>query len=446
MSLLSWPFWAMTLLGWGVLHFIPRLRRAWVLAALSIVVAAGAGWAHAVEVFALCAGAGIVVVCRQRFADRWWATTALPAIGVASAAAVIVWPKVDAAIEHGFLGVDRVTSIGVVGGTGLLTATYVAMQAVAYVVESAKHPRAVAVTDPVNVVGFFSHLAAGPLVRIGPHLKEIHRPTRTEVADLSGGLELMAGGAIKKIALADPFLALCRTAHDLPLWPKVLIFAATPIAVYFDASGYVDLARGAARVLGVNLPKGFSRPLTRTRNPSEFWRRWQTHLMTWFRTYIYQPVYERAGRAGPALFVTFLLAALWHGVSLVWLLMGAVYPLVVGLERWSMRWRYGAVFRRSLVFVHFSGMAYLVAASTYWPIAHTTQPFRGVAPPIGDVVVRCIITAAALYVFDRDERARQLHGDSRPLTLTRSLLLGLGIVMLIVGSGSPSSHFVYASF
>lgn len=447
MSLASWQFVLLSLVGWIAVRAFGAGSRPYVLVLLSAAAIAPAGPSTV-------AGAGailVVTVMFVRFGHRLsprLATIAL-AVVVSALVVVVMWPKVrvidlaDPLNLSGFSG-----SIGFVGASGLFSLTYLSMQAMAVVVESWRDPRVseAGVLETVNTVAFFSHSNAGPLVRPAAFVRELRQPGVPTSDDAFAGFELMLIGAVKKIAFADPYMTIARSARGAPLILQLALFAVAPIAVYFDASGYIDIARGAARCVGVTLPKAFARPLTKTRSPSEFWRRWQTHLMGWFRTYVYHPIRNKTGSAAFAIMVTFVCAALWHGVSVLWLVVGAVNPLLFYVERRSTGWQHGHAVRVSLVWLQFAAFAFSVGMATFWRTVENASALVEQAPASLDVAVLCCLMTCAMWLTDLDDRSRQRFGDRRPMTYARAGVLAIAILLLVLNSGGPASRFVYQGF
>ncbi len=169
-------------------------------------------------------------------------------------------------------------------------------------------------------VSFFPQLVAGPIVRASellPQLQERPRITRNQVSD---GLFLIATGLVKKLAIAD-YLALgivdrvfVEPDKFTALEVVVALYAFT-MQLYCDFSGYTDVARGSAKLMGFELPRNFDRPYQAT-NPAEFWRRWHMTLSRWLRDYLYFPL--GGSRVGPVraywnLALTMFLVGIWHG-------------------------------------------------------------------------------------------------------------------------------------
>ena len=196
-------------------------------------------------------------------------------------------------------------------------------------------------------VSYFPHLLAGPIVRARRMIPQIENmKRRIDPVQLNEGLELILIGLFQKVAVADALAPLTTSVFDqfgdgkghgpgwLSLWLACL---ASVIQFTFDFAGYSNIARGSSKLLGIELPYNFRQPLTRSRNFRDFWRRNHMTMMSWFRDYLYRPLYRRrAGRLYNSLIlcVVFAASGLWHGDSLVWLTWGFVMGGVVAVELW----------------------------------------------------------------------------------------------------------------
>jgi D-alanyl-lipoteichoic acid acyltransferase DltB (MBOAT superfamily) len=189
-------------------------------------------------------------------------------------------------------------------------------------------------------VTFFPHLIAGPIMRgdeLLPQFDSGGEPTRERTRR---GAWLIASGLAKKTIFADYLLA--PFVNDVFAEPGVASGAAHLLAVYsfafqiyFDFSGYTDMARGLACVLGFELPHNFQEPYL-SRSASEFWRRWHISLSRWLRDYLYIPLGgNRSGpmRTGINLLLTMLLGGLWHGAGWNYVVWGGLHGLLLMVER-----------------------------------------------------------------------------------------------------------------
>jgi D-alanyl-lipoteichoic acid acyltransferase DltB (MBOAT superfamily) len=315
-------------------------------------------------------------------------------------------------------------------------------------------------------VSFFPQLIAGPILRGSELLPQLARGDAPTPERTRRGLWLLGSGLAKKVILADfllaPFVGDVFRAPGVGSaafhWVAAWSFA---FQIYFDFSGYTDMARGLALLLGYELPVNFLEPYL-SRDPSEFWRRWHVTLSRWLRDYLYIPLGgNRRGesRTHLNLLVTMLLGGLWHGAAWNFVVWGALHGVWLMAHREISRrgdpdrplgWRdvprvfatFNAVsvawvFFRTPTFAEanqfLAGMAGL-GAGTGWPVLPTA------------IVVAC----AGLHVL---ERWMRLHG-ARLREAARDRWWGwpleaaaLGaIVGLAVSVGGAGSEFIYFQF
>ena len=180
-------------------------------------------------------------------------------------------------------------------------------------------------------VSLFPQLVAGPIERASNLLPQLHGTPRIKRQDVSDGLSLFVVGLFKKIALAD-YLALyvdpVYASPDSYQAPALLLATfAFAWQIYFDFSGYTDMARGIGRMLGIRLMLNFDNPYLAT-GLGDFWRRWHISLSTWFRDYVYIPLGgNRHGelRTYVNMVLTMLISGLWHGAMWTFVIWGAVH-------------------------------------------------------------------------------------------------------------------------
>jgi len=189
-------------------------------------------------------------------------------------------------------------------------------------------------------VSFFPQLVAGPIVRAAHFLPQLERQPRFDDANAQRGLFQILAGLFKKLCIADllghgvvdPVFA-NPTAHT----SGTLLIAAYAYAfqIYYDFSGYSDVAIGAARMLGFDLPINFNRPYLAT-SLRNFWRRWHISLSTWLRDYLYVPLgggTSSVWKTSRNLAIVMLLGGLWHGAAWGFVVWGAAHGFLLGLGR-----------------------------------------------------------------------------------------------------------------
>lgn len=186
-------------------------------------------------------------------------------------------------------------------------------------------------------VCLFPQLVAGPIVRY-EEIEEQLKARPFGMQQISQGMERFAVGLGKKILLADVLGQLCsaylETAHSSVLFTWMYAIA-NMLQVYYDFSGYSDMAIGLGRMFGFSFPENFSYPFT-SRTITEFWRRWHISLGSWFRDYVYIPMGgNRRGRLRQMfnIAVVWTLTGLWHGAAWNFVLWGAYFGILLILEK-----------------------------------------------------------------------------------------------------------------
>ena len=195
--------------------------------------------------------------------------------------------------------------------------------------------------DPIAFgayVALFPQLIAGPIVRYVDVARELeNRSTGWE--DLSLGLRRFLVGLGKKVILADNFALLTKLFRESGE-PSVLFYWMYAIAfafnIYFDFSGYSDMAIGLGRIFGFHFPENFNYPYL-SKSITEFWRRWHISLGSWFRDYVYIPLGGNRVSKGRWVFnilTVWMLTGLWHGAAWNFVLWGLLYAAFLLLEKW----------------------------------------------------------------------------------------------------------------
>jgi D-alanyl-lipoteichoic acid acyltransferase DltB (MBOAT superfamily) len=194
-------------------------------------------------------------------------------------------------------------------------------------------------------VAFFPQLLAGPIERASRILPQLAVRRRLDAGRFGSGAWLALFGLYKKVVIADnlarlvdPVYAPGSSPTGLETWLATYAFA---LQVYCDFSGYTDIARGVARMLGVDLVRNFDTPFAAT-DPLDFWRRWHMSLTSWLRDYVFVPLTRALLRRGTAfeegavylgLFATMTLCGLWHGAAWTFVCFGVFHGLWLCLHR-----------------------------------------------------------------------------------------------------------------
>ncbi|MEM6342870.1 MAG: MBOAT family O-acyltransferase [Bacteroidota bacterium] len=180
-------------------------------------------------------------------------------------------------------------------------------------------------------VSFFPQLVAGPIERSTHLLPQFHQRQAFDFGRLTNGLKLILWGLFKKVIIGDSLSIFVDSVYSTPASHDSLSLLLASICfafqIYADFSGYTDIARGSAQVIGFDLMENFKQPYT-AKSISEFWRRWHISLSTWFRDYVYIPLGGNRTvkwRWYYNLFVTFTVSGLWHGANWTFVLWGALH-------------------------------------------------------------------------------------------------------------------------
>jgi alginate O-acetyltransferase complex protein AlgI len=190
--------------------------------------------------------------------------------------------------------------------------------------------------DYALFIAFFPHLIAGPIIRARQFISQIQFWKSPAAIMVQSGIILVISGLIKKMVFADRFAVVSDSYFNDPMahpgwlaaWSGCLAFF---MQVFFDFSGYTDIARGCAKLLGFEFPLNFARPFL-ARNPPDLWQRWHITLSTWVRDYVFMP-FSR-GRKGRLvlyrnMFVVMVLVGLWHGANWTFIAWGAYHGVLL---------------------------------------------------------------------------------------------------------------------
>jgi D-alanyl-lipoteichoic acid acyltransferase DltB (MBOAT superfamily) len=189
-------------------------------------------------------------------------------------------------------------------------------------------------------VGFFPQLVAGPIERATHFLPQVQNPRRVTFDMLREGAWLILLGFFKKVVLADnmtPYTTRIfenpADVHGLEVLVGIYAFA---FQIYGDFSGYSDIARGTAKLMGFDLMHNFRMPYFAI-NPSDFWRRWHISLSSWLRDYLY--ISLGGNRLGSLftyrnLLLTMVLGGLWHGAAYNFVAWGVFHGAILCIHRW----------------------------------------------------------------------------------------------------------------
>jgi len=238
-------------------------------------------------------------------------------------------------------------------------------QSISYVIDvyRGEQPAIRSYVDYALFVSFFPQLVAGPIVRAKEFFLDYFnwRPPTSE--EWQRGFAMMLTGYVKKLVCADQFALVAdryftdpRAIHGfLPAWTGAIAFG---LQIFFDFSGYTDIAIGVALLFGFHFPENFRRPYL-SASVTEFWRRWHMTLSGWLRDYIYISLGgNRRGRIRTwlNLLLTMLIGGLWHGASWNFVIWGGYHGVALGIERVV----YGRQERRGIVRIPLAILTFLI--------------------------------------------------------------------------------------
>jgi alginate O-acetyltransferase complex protein AlgI len=188
-------------------------------------------------------------------------------------------------------------------------------------------------------VSYFPHLLAGPIVRAGQFLPQLKNHISLSPGNLKTGVTIMVWGFVKKFVIADNCAPFVNTIFANPTSlssPYIVIGTLLfGIQIYCDFSGYIDIALGIAELIGLHLPQNFFRPYL-SKNPTEFWRRWNITLSSFIKDYVYIPLGgNRKGKIRTYfnLEISMLLCGLWHGAAWNFVIWGGYHGVLLSFHK-----------------------------------------------------------------------------------------------------------------
>jgi len=304
-------------------------------------------------------------------------------------------------------------------------------------------------------VSLFPRLLAGPIERAKNLLPQLHKVPKVSTQDVTDGLSLFIVGLFKKVALADYLSLYVDNIYAAPdQYQSPALILATFLfcwQIYFDFSGYTDMARGVARMMGFNLMLNFNNPYLAT-GLGDFWARWHISLSSWFKDYVYIPLGgNRKGTIGTYrnMFLTMVISGLWHGAAWTFVIWGAVHALgrfvTRELERTPFyRDKVPKLVKQLLVFAFVTFAWIFFRAESIgdaWLII--TRIFSsGWANPNCPVWALILVLIVWLYQFAYESRLRWIF-DLAPVRI--GIVVGM-ILYLAVFAPSSEQGFIYLQF
>lgn len=306
-------------------------------------------------------------------------------------------------------------------------------------------------------VSFFPQLVAGPIERARRLLPQLRTfPERVGDVDWSGSAALIFRGLFRKVVIADGVAPLVNEVFSKPdVYGGVSIAMAViafSLQIYGDFGGYTDIARGVARLFGVDLMVNFRAPY-RAHGFSEFWKRWHISLSTWLRDYLYIPLGgSRQGsvRTYLNLIVTMLLGGLWHGAGWGFVIWGGLHGAYLIVERWyvtTQRVERSNLLPASLVFALVSLTWIPFRAPSFeagMAVFHSLFSFDGRHIAIAPLTVG-FLGVLTMIIDDFDERGMVDPVSPAP-DFIKGFAYGLGIVAALLFASQSAIPFIYFQF
>ena len=323
--------------------------------------------------------------------------------------------------------------------------------------------------DLLLYISMFPQLIAGPIVRYGTIAHEIHNRQVT-ANDLADGIYRFLRGLGKKVILANQLSELssqflANELNDLTTTGAWLGIVAFTLQIYFDFSGYSDMAIGLGRCLGFHFNENFRHPYC-CNSITDFWRRWHISLGSFFRDYVYIPMGGNRSHQALNILVVWFLTGMWHGASWNFIIWGVYFGIIVMLEKYTLL---RIINKVPAVFLHIYSLLLVVIG---WGIFYFDnfsqmtvffQRFFGQAETFHDFLTTSAITdnfwmwvLALLFCMPvRSTSARLLarfthEGSNLHQTLKFSVRLAVSLLMLILSVallvGATNNAFIYTRF
>ena len=321
------------------------------------------------------------------------------------------------------------------------------------------------IVDYTLFISFFPHLVSGPIIRPANFFPQIADQRRPDEREVLWSIFQITKGLLKKVVFADTFATTANAYFNghagagqwATAWIAVFCFS---MQIYYDFSGYTDIARGCARLLGYEFPPNFERPYL-SAHIAEFWRRWHISLSTWLRDYVYISLggnRQSEARTHFNLIATMALGGFWHGASWNFMLWGLYHGVLLSLHR---LWRQ----RRptNLHVPHALGVISTFLLVTLGWVLFRAPDFNTArlalrdmfepslsgfaAPPLG--VVALVATSAIWLTIDRGRRAEAwlCAGGGPTLNLRASAAMALSLLALCLFSHRDLQiPFIYFQF
>jgi D-alanyl-lipoteichoic acid acyltransferase DltB (MBOAT superfamily) len=356
--------------------------------------------------------------------------------------------------------------------------SFYTFQALAYVVDVylRRIKPAKSIVDYALFISLFPHLIAGPIQRASHLLPQVQAPRIYGSDRFLGGMSLIVAGLFRKCVVADNCALLADGAFGGKLGdPGLFVFAIGAYAfawqIYGDFSGYSNIARGSAQLLGFHFMVNFRQPYLAV-SLQEFWHRWHISLSTWLRDYVYIPLggnHHGQIRTYSNLILTMTIGGVWHGANWTFVVWGAMHGSILSVERvlgkifgfgvadsnsrrplvgyrlWVSTW-----LRRVLIF-HLVCLGWVFfraeSISSAWNLIYHGVTKLHWVPEYGTAIVFLAIFTLPLFAIDIiNERRGEEYLLERVHPYARVVIAMSFMVITLLFAGSKSNAFIYFQF
>ncbi|MFA6101404.1 MAG: MBOAT family O-acyltransferase [Victivallaceae bacterium] len=303
-------------------------------------------------------------------------------------------------------------------------------------------------------VAMFPQMVAGPIERGRNILPQLRHIPVIRKLDVSDGLSLFLIGLVKKVVLADFLAIYVDKVYNNPSFydSTTLIFATYAFAwqIYFDFSGYTDMARGVAKAMGIRLMLNFNNPYTAV-DIGDFWRRWHISLSSWFKDYVYVPLGGNRGfkyKVYWNVLLTMVISGFWHGAAWTFIIWGALNGLgrvlTIDLEKTQFYLKTPKIIKQLLVF-HFICLTWIFFRAASLPdamlILRKICQFTNASP---EIPVFLFGAVGLIWVY-------QLIFSSKYKWLLENSFVRVGgmvtaLVLFLIFSTAANKQFIYFQF
>ena len=343
--------------------------------------------------------------------------------------------------------------------------SFYTFQEVAYIVDvySGKLEPADSILDYALFISLFPHLIAGPIQRPSHLLPQVQRARILQPAVFFDGVMLIVSGLFRKCVIADQSALVANgcfnghLGHGLPV--TIVGSIAFALQIYGDFSGYSDMARGSAQLLGFHFMVNFRQPYLAT-SLQDFWRRWHISLSTWLRDYLYVPL--GGNRHGELktyrnLMLTMLLGGLWHGANWTFVIWGAIHGLGLSAERLGRPRNGRSPASRPVAIWTQRGVTFAIVCFA-WVFFRATSisdalrmisdiSISGARPELGTAAVLIGVVAMIFLSIDLRLETAEEEYLFQSLALQRRCAAGVAfITATLLFSGSEPNAFIYFQF